>query len=935
MQRSRISLAVLALMGSGLVNAQSVSDPQQLQRVEITGSNIKRIDAETSMPVQIIKREEIQRTGANSVRELIDTLTAATGSLSDISGSNSFASGASSATLRNLGKQSTLILLNSRRVAPYALADYSEVFTNLDALPLDAVDRIEVLRSGASAIYGSDAVAGVINIITRGDYQGIQVRASHEQSLVNEEFRISTASVTAGFGNLATDRFNILANVELFQRTSVMWKDVLKDVNPGMTKFFSGFGTPSTYSYPGNLIGVGPVPGCDPAFIISKLCRYDRYERFQAQPSADRVNMLVSGKLQINPDTQGFAELLYSKTKTEYLSPFPAYGIAQGTTVWGDPATGKAKTFYFRGLPATHPLNPTGEDDVEFRYRFADAVSNSVVKSTNFRALTGLKGTVGIYDWEAAVGYMGGTTDDKSRGTYSDSGFKKVIGEYDPNQVDPTFFNRGYKIGQVNSPEVLNTLFPAFGSKGKTSQVFVDGKISGEVTKFNDLPVTAALGFDLRHETFKVDPSAELRSGDIVGYGLSSVDAKRNYGSVFGEFNLPVSKTLEFQAAARVDKFPGISAQVSPKIGVRFEPTKSLLLRGTLEAGFRAPNLTESAPSTKFAFSTGVNDPKRCPQAQVLADDLLAASDALPANDPNKPLLQARADAVVNSECAGGVASILKNNASLKPEDSRSFTVGFVLEPVTGINVSLDYWNIKRRNEIRYKSTDDLLNAEDDQIAGTINRAGFGGDSTFTAAERAKYGVTVGPLESTVGQFENITKTQTSGIDLGGNARFNTGIGQLDLGFNGTYLISYKEFSLVKGAFGDNLAGRYTFPRLQANLSATLKKDNFVNSLKLNYTSSTILQYDFYDTLYTVEGCAARKWTESECKVKAYTTLDYYLAYTGVKNLTFGVNIRNLLNKRPPIDLRDMQANGGGIIPQNLADVKRRTLRLTMDYKFL
>ena len=935
MHYKKISLAIFALMGSGVVNAQSESEPQKIERVEITGSNIKRIDAETSMPVQIIRREEIQRTGATSVKELVDTLTAATGSLSDIGGSNSFASGASSASLRNLGKQSTLILLNSRRVAPYALADYSEIFTNLDALPLDAIERIEVLRSGASAIYGSDAVAGVINIITRRDYQGVQGRASHEQSLVNEEFKVSTASLTAGFGNLDNDRFNILANVELFKRSSVMWGRVLQDVNPQMTKFFSGFGTLSTYSYPGNVIGVGPVPGCDPAFIISKLCRYDRYERFQAQPSADRVNFLLSGKMQLNTETQAFAELLYSRTKTEYLSPFPAYGLDLGTTVWGDPMTGKAKTFYYRGLPATHPLNPTGEDDVEFRYRFVDAGSSSIVKSTNFRALTGLKGTVGNYDWETVIGYMGSTTDDKQRGTYSDSGFKKVIGEYDPNQVDPTFFNRGYKIGQENSPEVLNTLFPSFGFKGRTSQIFFDGKISGELMRVNDLPLTAAIGFDLRHEKFKVDPSAELRAGDIVGYGLSSVDAKRNYGSVFGEFNIPVSKKLEFQAAARVDKFPGISAHVSPKIGVRFEPMKSLLLRGTVEAGFRAPNLTESAPSTKFAFNNGTNDPKRCPQAQTLSEDLLAAANALPENDPNKSLLQARADAVLTAECAGGVAVVMKNNPLLKPEDSRSFTVGFVLEPVTGINVSMDYWNIKRRNEISYKGVSELLNAEEDQIAGAINRADFNADSTFTQAERAKYGIAVGPLQSIVGQFENINKTKTSGIDVGANARFNTGVGPLDLGLNSTYLINYKTFSLVKGGFGDNLAGRYGYPRMQASLSAALKTGNFVNALKANYTSGMALQGDFYDTLYTVSGCAERDWTEAECKVKAYTTLDYYFSYTGIKNLTFGVNIRNLLNKRPPVDLRAMQEGGGGIIPQDLMDVKRRTIRLTLDYKFL
>jgi iron complex outermembrane recepter protein len=156
LKRTSVSLAVSIAFGP-LLWAGPAQAQQPTQRIEITGSNIKRVDLETASPVQIIRREDIQRSGANSVKELLDQLVSASNTLSDIGGSNSFASGASSANLRNLGKTSTLILLNSRRVAPYALADFNEVFTNLDALPIDAVDRVEVLKNGASAIYGSDA----------------------------------------------------------------------------------------------------------------------------------------------------------------------------------------------------------------------------------------------------------------------------------------------------------------------------------------------------------------------------------------------------------------------------------------------------------------------------------------------------------------------------------------------------------------------------------------------------------------------------------------------------------------------------------------------------------------------------------------------------------------------------------------------------------
>ena len=957
LKKSVIAVA-LTLASTQVVLAQEAANAPPIQKVTVTGSNIKRIDSETATPVQVIKREEITRLGVNSVKELIDSLTAATGSLSDIGGNNSFAGGASSASLRNLGKQSTLILLNSRRVAPYALADYNEVFTNLDALPLEAVERIEILRNGGSAVYGSDAVAGVINIITRSNYRGLSAKADDARSLKNGVFNTDKASITGGFGDLAVDKYNILANLEFFHRNKVMWRQVVDDVNPAYGNKFAAYkpgsglsfgsrGTPSTFSFPGNIIGQGPIAGCA-VKNSAGLCVFDRYSRFQAEPEADRTNFLVSGKFNLSEKLEGYSEVLYSQTKTKYLSPFATYDSTASPTTWGDPSTNGSNSFQSLALPPTHPLNQTG-DFAPLRYRFVDSGAYRNTDSSQYRVLAGLKGSVGKYDWDTAIGFMGSKTTDRSRGSFSNKGFKQVIGDYnlqdaDGNTTDPLFFNRGYKIGQYNSADVINTLFPESGYDATIRQSFIDGKLTGDIGQIGGRPIGLAVGGDLRHESFSINPFGGLATGDVVGNGVVTSNAARSTSSLFAEANFPVTKSLEVQTAARIDKFPGFNAHVSPKLAFRLEATPALLFRGTAEGGFRAPNLTESATSTKFAFSSGNADPKRCNQAHSLADALRAKSDSLPNSDPQKALYAARADSVESNECAAGFSSIVKNNPDLKPETTNSLTFGFVLEPIKNVSFSMDYWNIKRKNEIGVKSTDDLLAAEDSQPRGVINRAALAGDKTFLDAndpsglslgnEKSIYGVTAGRLISTVGKFENISKTKTSGIDIGSSARFNTAYGKLDLGLSATYLIEYREFSAGLNTYGDNLAGRYTYPKVNANLTAALQTGKVTNGLRFVFSSATSLNGDYYDTNYTNAGCATRRWTNEECGIGHDFRLDYNFSYTGIKNLTLTAYLRNVTGRRPATNFRSLDRDGGGIIPQDTDDVTGRTLRLGAEYKF-
>ncbi|TWI65384.1 iron complex outermembrane receptor protein [Pseudoduganella lurida] len=953
-RRRRGSAALAAACAGAMLQlapaafAQEPAVGQSIQRVIVTGSNLKRIEAETAMPVQVIRHEEITRIGVNTVKELLDTLTSSDRqALSDAGGSNSFAGGASAVALRGLGKQSTLVLLNSRRVAPYALADYNEVFTNLDALPLDAVDRVEILRNGGSAVYGSDAVAGVVNIITRSDYEGVQARASHNQSTQNSEFHESTAAITGGFGNLATDRWNVLANIEFYRRKAVNWRQAVDDINPdygdafsavapGSGLMFGSRGAPSTFSFPGNIIGQGALPGCA-TVNAAGLCVYDRFAHFQAQPAAHRVNALVSGKYQFSDGLEAFGELLLSRTKTDYSGAQTTYGSTTADAIWGNPATGEQRSFTYRFLPPTHPLNELGEE-AELRYRFADDPSYRHTVSDQYRALTGLRGTWRDYDWETALGIMGSKTKDRSRGGFfSLSGFQQVIGATDATSDDPLLFNRAYRLGELNTPEVVNTLFPENGYDGKITQTFVDGKITGEVAKLGGRGVNLALGGEVRHEKFEINPSANLLAGDIVSNGAATSNASRTNASVFTEANLPLLDKLELIGAVRLDKFKDVKAHASPKLAARWEATPRFLLRGTFEKGFRAPNLTESAQSSKFAFDNGQFDPKRCDQAQALANDLRAQSDALPASDPNKALLAARADIVEGNECATGIASTVRNNPGLKPETSKSTTLGFAIEPVSGTSFTLDAWRIERKDEIGVKTTAELLAAEDSLPPGTVIRQSLDQDRTFTAAERQRYGVTAGPLSATTGMFENTAQTVTRGVDLSLGSRVDTPLGRLNVTGNATYLFEYKEWAPTRngtGGWGDNLAGRWNYPKTVANLTATLSRGDFAHTVRSNFRSSTTLQGDYYDDEYSAQGCEDRGWTPAQCRVASFVRWDYNLSYSGIRNLTLSLFVRNVLNHRPPLDLYQFNSSGGGVIPQDTDDVQGRSVRITAEYKF-
>src|SRR5690349_5872269 len=234
MSTTYLCSALVLAAGSVLLSAcpaavaQTTTAPatQTLERVEITGSNIRRISSETASPVSTFTKQDIEKSARTSVAEFLQTLAVDNQGSVPKNFGGGFASGASGISLRGLGAASTLVLLNGRRIAPYGLADDGQkVFVDLNLIPLEAVDRIEILRDGGSAIYGSDAIAGVVNVILRKDYRGLALNASFGTSEYWNA-KEKRASLTGGFGDLQTDHFNVLANFEVGRQGEANYRDI-------------------------------------------------------------------------------------------------------------------------------------------------------------------------------------------------------------------------------------------------------------------------------------------------------------------------------------------------------------------------------------------------------------------------------------------------------------------------------------------------------------------------------------------------------------------------------------------------------------------------------------------------------------------------------------------------------------------------------------
>jgi iron complex outermembrane receptor protein len=413
------------------------------------------------------------------------------------------------------------------------------------------------------------------------------------------------------------------------------------------------------------------------------------------------------------------------------------------------------------------------------------------------------------------------------------------------------------------------------------------------------------VGGDLRRISYHMESSDNVLRGDLVGIFGLQVDDAVTQGALFAETNIPVMKRVDLNAAVRADKTSNSDVHFSPKLGLKINATDSLLFRATVSGGFRAPNIVETGNGLgRSSVTNNVNDLKRCPVATEL-NKIIQASNATPAE-------KQMANTYRNNDCLSSLPSFVRSNPDLKPETSKSFTVGTVWEPLKNTWMSVDFFSIERKDEIGTRTTADLLKAEDSLPAGTLTRIDNSTQDAEFIALAKKYGTTsatfpVGKLGLAYNPYVNSGKTRVKGFDFAAQTRQKLGaIGDLSVKLDGVYNWNYQTYNVGDGAYGPNQFGTYDYGggRWAANLYTNLRTGAFDNGFVIHYGSSYSNNSEDSPTYCVTQKVSADNMAACE-RVKPPVIVDYNFAYTGFKGVKLSLYVNNLFNREQAVRWRD------------------------------
>ncbi|MGI4842015.1 MAG: TonB-dependent receptor plug domain-containing protein [Janthinobacterium lividum] len=872
-----------------------------MQRVEVTGSSIKRTETEAAAAIQVLNRDDIEKTGQTTALGILQTTASIyAGSDSASASSGSFATGSSSASSRGLSKVATLVLVNGRRMPQYGLSDNArEAFTNLDAIPSDAIERVEIFKDGASAIYGSDAIAGVINFVLRKEFTGFRVRTSYKESQHFADDRNRNLSVIAGWGDIDTNGFNTYITAEVYKRDGYTTGDLRKHY-PAWHRLTPGRSTwdaKNVYSPTGNYYTSASnyvaAPGCPAGDIdpVDKLCKFDTMPYTGLTTDNKRTALTSITSFRIGKDIDASFEVMYANATNDYILAPQALQPTSGTSVWYDVYGGKmVGPFSYPKLPVGHPKNPYNYP-VEYRTRLMDTGNGfnfNTTDSEQSRVMLTLNGEYAGWDWKSAAGWSKSTANKAARAA-SLTGYVDAV------------VNNKYKFGEQNDPALLNAMFPVRTTDGEAVVKFFDATISKEIMQLPAGPLSVAFGTDIRNNSYMMKSSDNVLNGQLIGLFGLQVDDDVNQYAVFTEARVPLTKKLTLEAAARLDKTDNQDAHASPKLGLLYNATDSLLLRATVSGGFRAPNIVESGNGLgRSSVATSVNDPKRC----AIANQLNALVPSSASAD------KSQANAYRNAECSGSLPSFVASNPDLKPETSRSLTAGMVFEPIKNWSMGLDYYFIERRNEIGTRSVVDILRGEDALPAGQLIRIDSSkSDNDFIAlakkyAPGTNLSFPVGQLGLVYNPYVNSGRTRVQGFDFDGKGRFNV-LGQtVRLFLEGSYVWKLQTFSVTDNAYGPNETGTYDYgSRLNLVAKAYMKQGDFDHAVTASFASSYSTNSIAQPTYCKTQNVAA-EYMDTCGRVGSNTVWNYSLAYTGIPHVRLSAYVDNVFAREQPINWR-------------------------------
>ena len=862
LRKTKLCTGLMIAFGSGMAVIPAFAQ-ETLERVEVTGSAIKRIDAETAVPVTILKVEELRKAGITSVEQLIQSVSASQSSQGTSQNIGASTGGVSTADLRGIGANKTLVLLNGRRIANNA---FDAAAPDLNMIPFASLDRVEVLRDGASALYGSDAVGGVINFITKRDYTGFSVSAE-AQKPQHPGGKDYSGSFGFGTGDLAKDKFNFNGFFNYEHQEHIGGLD--RNFNARVPGGLSPTPFPANY-FQGGASGnpaAASAGGCSSyAGLISDGgtgCQLATASFVDYIPTIDRMSLMLKGTLQITDSMQAGLEYLYSESQnTNQIAPVPYGGLIVNKfrpdgslnpyypgngnftpNIVLDPAytssTGAAKG----GLP--------GFVNVKFR-DLPNGPRADNPKDSQQRLVASLEGNAFGWDYQAAATYNSNRIDDSISG-YSDGPtitaafLNGVLNPFGPQ----TAAGDALLAGAARNGLLLTAKGEVEGADVHASHDLGDWFHAGR-------PAAIALGAEASHQYFNDHANSGFAALVVSSTGVdpATINAgSRNIYAGYAELNVPIVKSFDVTASARYDKYSDFGDTFNPKFQFRFQPIQQVLLRGSASTGFRAPSLFEIHAGQAYTNTSQLDDPVNCPGG----------------------VLKPGAGAAIS--CNAQFEALTGGNLNLKPEKSKNATLGIVVEPITDLSFGVDYWWIDIKQTIG-SIPDTTLFGTYPQFASAFHYLPDGTLSTDGSA--CPNPVTCGYVDL---RTQNLGKTLTSGLDLSANYRLRAGgLGVFTLATQSTYVKKYSYQDYTDGPYNLNVGafvGAGPIFRWQDNVAVNWTLGDYGVGVMGHYKSG-----------YTDE--------DPSNHVGSYTTFDVYGSWQATKTVSLTLGVKNAFDRDPP-----------------------------------
>ncbi|HEY0972866.1 MAG TPA: TonB-dependent receptor [Solimonas sp.] len=838
-RRTAIVAAAASIFASGAVWAQEEApaaagnEPAKLDTIEVTGSRLKRAQVEGALPVATITRTQIEASGLTSAAEVIRATTFNSfGSYQSQSG-DSFSSQAQ-VSLRGLGSERTLVLIDGRRVPPSPVSGAAGV--DLNTIPLAAVERIEILQDGASAVYGSDAIGGVVNIILRKDLSDTILSASIGRP-TREGGDEASASLVGG---KSTDKGRILFGLSWSDRKHIALAD------REYSSFFPGDGVNFSTIRGANEVGNTLYGYSTYTYYAAPSCAPDRVYNFDIAggtacifPFADvawdltdlrNTSLFVNGDQEVVDGVSVFYQASYSRVETagRFAPVADAVGLAQGAAA-----------------------NPLAEDAI-LLHRFEQLGPRNNFNTNNvFSVLFGANIDVMGVPVEVGVRQSRYDASEIGRNYTNRSTARQFLSDGTYNPYDLT----------QNSQATLDRMKLTIGREGtyKYQEAYANAQFQPLVLPAGAVQVV--VGLESRRDKFADIYDAASVAGIVGGSAGSSAQGARSANAAYIEGLVPVLDNLELTVAARYDDYSDFGSAETGKVSLRYQPTDTVTARASYGTGFRAPTLSD-------LYGVLANSAPR------IRDFTQCRAQTPPIADADCVQTQVNTGVDANGDLLGGFQG---SNPDLEAEESDQYSLGVVWAPNSQFDISLDYYNIQLDNAVQFVTFQELIRREAD------------GESLppGTSVERvpAQNGVPGRILRITTGPA-NVATIETSGLDLNINTNFNLGFGQLRSQLQVGYVLEYVDSENKPGQDQVNDPG---VPEYRATLINTLRMGQFAVNYNINHIAST-------SALTQPDGTGKE---EQVGHVASFTTHDIQAVwYTPFKSeLSFGV--RNLFDRGP------------------------------------